>query len=101
MRLQHNSFIDISILFVHNFNITGSEYASWKRQLRQKTREVTKELFGKEMDPIPVAVKFDCAMELANGTILGYREEGQVDTGKMYANVVFLLLLRYEHMTKM
>ena len=79
---------------------TGSEYASWKRQLRQETREVTKELFGKEMDPIPIAVKFDCAMELANGTILGYREEGQVDTGKMYANVVFLLLLRHEHMTK-
>ena len=61
---------------------------------------MTKELFGKEMDPIPIAVKFDCAMELANGTILGYREEGQVDTGKMYANVVFLLLLRHEHMTK-
>ena len=52
------------------------------------------------MDPIPIAVKFDCAMELANGTILGYREEGQVDIGKMYANVVFLLLLRHEHMTK-
>jgi hypothetical protein len=26
---------------------------------------VTKELFGKEMDPIPIAVKFDCAIELA------------------------------------
>ena len=61
---------------------------------------MTKELFGKEMDPIPIVVKFDCTMELANGTILGYREEGQVDTGKMYANVVFLLLLRHEHMTK-
>ena len=43
---------------------------------------MTKELFGKEMDPIPIAVKFDYAMELSNGTMLGYREEGHVDTGK-------------------
>ena len=59
-----------------------------------------KDLFGKMMDPIPIAVKFNCVMELANGTILGYREEGQMDTGKMYANVVFPLLLRHENMTK-
>jgi len=58
---------------------------------------VTKELFGKEMDPIPIVVKFDCAMELTNGTILGYREEGQVDTGNNYANVVLLFLLGHEH----
>ena len=79
---------------------TGTEYSVHKQQLREETKIVTKELFGVEMDPIPIAMKFDCAMELVNGTILGYRKAGQVDSGKMYANIVIYLLLRHESLTK-
>ena len=83
---------------VSNYN-TGTEYGYHKQQLRRETKIVTKELFGKEIDPVPIAMKFDCAMELVNGAIQGYRIEGQIDTGKMYTNIVILILLRHEHKT--
>ena len=78
---------------------TASEYAQWTMKLRKDAKLVSAEWFGFEIDPIPVAVKFDCALELLHGAVSGYRMLNQVDTGKTYHNVVLLILLHHEYTT--
>jgi len=67
---------------------TATDFAEWATQIRNDTKLVSQEIYGQQIDPIPVIMRFDCALELLNGGVRGYRSEGQVDTGKMYNNVV-------------
>ena len=78
---------------------TAQDFSRWTLKLREDTHLVTKSAFGVAIDPIPIVLRFNCALELLNGAVLGYRKKHQVDTGKMYNNVVLANLLRYERIT--
>ena len=51
---------------------------------------------GDGIDPIPSVIKMDCAMELINGCLAGYRSCHHVTTGQLYNNVVIFILLQHD-----
>ena len=51
---------------------------------------------GDGIDPIPSVIKMDCAMELINGCLAGYRSCHHVTTGQLYNNVVIFILLWHD-----
>ena len=60
----------------------SSDFAAFTSQIRRDTTTVTGAAYGlgSEIDPVPTVIKLDCAMELLNGCILGYRTSNQIDS---------------------
>ena len=76
----------------------SSDFAAFISRIRRDTKTVTGDTYGlgSEIDPVPTVIKLDCAMELLNGCILGYRTSNQIDSGKLYNNVTMLILFWYD-----
>ena len=49
---------------------------------------------------LPIAVKFDCAIEIMNGTQMALRLEHHVKRSSTYSNCVVLVMLWYEGRTR-
>eukprot|EP00985_Skeletonema_marinoi_P023340 scaffold15505_cov134-Skeletonema_marinoi.AAC.1 len=74
------------------------DVSDWILQLRKDTILATESYAGAGdgIDPIPSVIKMDCAMELINGCLAGYRSCHHVTTGQLYNNVVIFILLRHD-----
>ena len=74
--------------------------ANWVYHFRKDTMIATESRpgAGDGIDPIPSVVKTDCAMQLANGFLIGYRSSHHVSTGQLYNNVVIYILRRHDYL---
>ena len=98
-QIMHWSFCPYVVSERVSHSNTATDIAGMIMDLREYTRSVTGDAYGVEskIDPIPKVIKTDCAMELANGCIRGFRHDSQVDSGKMYNNVVMTVLLWHDY----
>lgn len=74
---------------------TGPDVIRFFLQYREEAKEASLSVLGRVIDPKPLIIKMDGALEFLQGVVGGFRDEGQVDTGKGYNNIVALVLLYY------
>ena len=75
---------------------TATGNFSWWRDWRLDVRMATKDVLGREIEPVIGMVKVDCALQYPTGMIMALRQEGMIDSSRTYHNIAHVLLLRHE-----
>ena len=76
---------------------TGKDIGEWMKEIVQDSQDVSLDHYKIRITPIPILMKFDCALELLAGSIIAFRSNGcQVNSSPMYSNIMMYLLLQHE-----
>jgi hypothetical protein len=72
---------------------TGNDFGEWIGEIMKDCKSVSTNHYGRMILPVPVLMKFDCALEILGGVIIGFRnKDSQVDSSAMYSNVLMFHL---------